>query len=74
MDHLFDKMDHLFDHFRKLLYFLKIIGAKLFIREFSYKWMRSEAFLIRLDFFQFIFELSILRMRKGRFVYKMYNI
>ena len=44
------------------------------MREFPYKWIRFEAFLIRLDFFQFIFELSILRMRKGRFVYKMYII
>ena len=74
MDHLFDKMDHLFDNFQKLLHFLKIIGAKLFIREFPYKWMRFEAFLIRLDFFQFIFELSVLRMRKGQFVHKMYII
>ena len=44
------------------------------MREFPYKWIRFEAFLIRLDFFQFIFELSILRMRKGRFVHKMYTI
>ena len=74
MNHFFDKMDHLLNHFQKLLYFLKIIGTILFIREFPYIWIRFEAFLIRLDFFQFIFELSILRMRKGRFVYKMYTI
>ena len=43
------------------------------MREFPYKWIRFEAFLIRLDFFQFICELSILRMRKGQFVHKMYT-
>ena len=43
------------------------------MREFPYKWIRFEAFLIRLELFQIIRELSRLRMGKGRFVHKMYT-
>ena len=44
------------------------------MREFPYKWIRFEAFLFLFELFQFICELSVLRMRKGRFVHKMYII
>jgi len=74
MDHFLDKMDHLFDHFRQYCIFSENYWNKIFMREFPYKWIRFEAFLIRLDFFQFICELSVLRMCKGQFVHNMYTI
>ena len=74
MDHFLDKMDHLFDHFRQYCIFSENYWNKIFMREFPYKWIRFEAFLFLFELFQFICELSVLRMCKGQFVHKMYTI
>ena len=65
MDHLFDKMDHLFDHFRQYCIFSENYWNKIFMMEFPYKWIRFEAFLFLFELFQIIRELSVWGCVKG---------